>query len=129
MAVRVVTMTLRACGTLALILGLLSWLNLVTSLVGLHMLFGIAAVLVLWTLGVVQARGTGGNVGLAAGAFLAGLLLIYVGLNQRTMLPGSSHWVIQFLHLVLGLTAVGIGEMCARRYRSRINGGLPPAFV
>jgi hypothetical protein len=44
-----------------------------------------------------------------------GLFVLIVGLNQQHWLPGSSHWLIQVLHLLLGLTAVGIGEASGAR--------------
>jgi len=30
---------------------------------------------------------------------------------------GKYHWVIQIVHLLLGLTAIGLGHMGAARYR------------
>lgn len=116
MVVRIAVNVLRASVLLALILGILFWTGNATSLVLVHMGLGILAVLSLWTLGAAIAS-TKGGIGLAIGAFVWGLLVAALGLTQGTLLAGSTHWVIQVLHLLVGLAAIGLGEMIARRYR------------
>ncbi len=116
MVVRIAVNVLRASVLLALILGILFWTGNATSLVLVHMGLGILAVLSLWTLGAAIAS-TKGGIGLAIGAFVWGILVAALGLTQGTLLAGSTHWVIQILHLLVGLAAIGLGEMLARRYR------------
>jgi len=116
MVVRIAVNVLRASVLLALILGILFWTGNATSLVLVHMGLGILAVLSLWTLGAAIAS-TKGGIGLAIGAFVWGILVAALGLTQGTLLAGSTHWVIQVLHLLVGLAAIGLGEMMARRYR------------
>jgi len=116
MVVRIAVNVLRASVLLALILGILFWTGNATSLVLVHMGLGILAVLSLWTLGAAIAS-TKGGIGLAIGAFVWGILVAALGLTQGTLLAGSTHWVIQVLHLLVGLAAIGLGEMIARRYR------------
>lgn len=116
MVVRIAVNVLRASVLLALILGILFWTGNATSLVLVHMGLGILAVLSLWTLGAAIAS-TKGGIGLAIGAFVWGLLVAAFGLTQATLLVGSTHWLIQVLHLLVGLAAIGLGEMIARRYR------------
>ncbi len=36
---------------------------------------------------------------------------------QTRWLIGSNHWVIQVIHLLLGLSAIGLAEMIGGRYR------------
>jgi hypothetical protein len=113
---------LRACVLLALILGILLWTDVLSGgIVMVHMLLGILAVLSLWLLafGIATAP-KGKNIGLAIGAFILGLLLPIIGIGQLSWLPGSAHWVIQIIHLLLGLGAIGIGETISGRYR-RMN--------
>ncbi len=121
MLVRITVMVLRISAVLALILGILFWTQTAGGpLVPIHMLLGIIVTLSLWTLGVVIATAKGsGNVGIGAGAIVLGLLVIGLGLTQQTLLVGTSHWVIQVLHLLLGLLAIGMGEMINGRYRRR----------
>jgi hypothetical protein len=40
-----------------------------------------------------------------------------VGLGQTGWLPGDQHWVIQVLHLVVGLAAISVAEMAGGRLR------------
>jgi hypothetical protein len=35
---------------------------------------------------------------------------------------GEFHWIIQVIHLLLGLAAIGIGHMAAARYRKGAAG-------
>ncbi|GLV58788.1 hypothetical protein KDH_56180 [Dictyobacter sp. S3.2.2.5] len=120
MIVRIGIMALRICVLLALILGVLLWLNLVPGgIVMIHMLLGLLAMISLWLLafGIATAP-QGRNIGLAIGAFIIGLLLPIIGLGQLNWLSlGSAHVVIQIIHLLIGLSAIGIGEAIAGRYR------------
>lgn len=122
MLIRIPQMILRVCGGLALLLGITFWLNLPDDvLIPVHMLLGILVVLTLWILGIVTATTRGGNIGLSVGAIVWGLLVLSLGLTQtRLLVDPSVHWIIQVLHLLLGIGALGLGETTARRYR-RIN--------
>ena len=117
MLVRIMIMILRLSVLLALILGIVFWTGNALNLIPVHMGLGILVVLSLWILGFAQATAKGGNWGLAAGAFILGLIVFIFGLEQQTLLPGSAHWVIQIIHLLLGLLAIGLGEMLAARYK------------
>jgi hypothetical protein len=117
MVVRITTMILRISALLALILGMLFWAGQAESLVEAHMLLGLLVALSLWVLGVALAITQTGNWWLTGGAFvLAGAMLIF-GLIQERLLPGTLHWVIQVIHLLLGLSALGLGEIITRRYK------------
>ena len=37
--------------------------------------------------------------------------------TQDSLLPGPNHWIIQILHLLLGMAAVGMGEAIGGRMR------------
>jgi len=119
MVVRITSMVLRIAAVLALILGLLFWFNVAKGLVAIHMLLGIIVVLALWVLGGVIVSKKGG-MGLAIGAFVLGLIVFLFGMTQRSILIGNVHWLIQVIHLILGLGAIGLGEAIAGRYK-RLN--------
>jgi hypothetical protein len=119
MAVRITLMVLRVVVLLALILGLLMWFGVGGALVPVHMLLGILVVLSLWVLGGFAFTIKGG-IGLGIGAIVWGLIVLLFGLNQRTILVGDLHWLIQVIHLLLGLAAAGLGEAIAGRYK-RLN--------
>jgi hypothetical protein len=122
MAIRITGMLVRICGLLALILGILFWVNdsIEEALVNVHMLLGIIITISIWIMGIIIIRVKGGNVGLGIAAIVLGLLVIGLGLSQQSLLVNSAHWVIQVIHLLFGLAAIGIGEVISARYK-RIN--------
>lgn len=115
--VRISVTVLRISALLALILGILFWTGNAGSWAFVHMGLGLLVTLSLWVLGASQAFTEGGNWGLAAGAFVLGAILPIFGMMQGTLLPGAMHWVIQVMHLLLGLSALRLGEVIARRYK------------
>jgi hypothetical protein len=114
--VRVSLMVLRIALLATLVLGILFWTGNAEGLQLLHIVLGFLVVFSLWVLGIAQGL-QGGSFGLALATFFVGFLLALVGLFQTRWLPGSSHWVIQVIHLLLGLMAIGLGEMIGGRYR------------
>ncbi len=123
LAMRISLMVLRLCALLALVLGGIFWVNpsseesLGGGTVLIHILLGVLVVFSLFGIGAGLLMAGMRNGGLAAGAFVIGLVVLLVGLTQRNLVLNSSHWVIQVVHLLLGLLAVGYGEMCVRRSR------------
>ncbi len=116
MVVRVSLMVLRVAVLAALILGIIFWTGNAGGLQIVHIVLGFAVVLSLFVLGIAQGL-QGGSFGLALATFVVGFLLALVGLFQTRWLTGSNHWVIQVIHLILGLLAIGLGEMIGGRYR------------
>jgi hypothetical protein len=110
----VVRVLMRACAVVLLLLGVLFWTGNATGLVPLHQFIGFVLVLALWTQAGLAFR-TGANRGLVALAAVWGLVVPVLGLAQTSLLPGSAHWVIRVLHLLVGLVAVGLGEALATR--------------
>ena len=108
-----IQMGIRALGVIQLVLGILFWTGNALGLVDLHQLIGILLVLALWT----QAGVPGG---LVAGAAVYGLIVPIVGLTQRELFPGSAHWVIQVIHLLLGIGLIGLAENLATRAKARL---------
>ena len=118
MVFRIASIVLRLGGALAVILGILFWSGNALNLIPIHMLLGLLVVLSLWIVGIGQAFSSGGSWSLAGGALLLGLLVIVVGMRQSSLLVGPFHWVIQVVHLLLGILAVGIGQIAAARWRN-----------
>ena len=112
---------LRIAVLAAIILGILFWTGNAQNLIPVHMLIGIIAVLSLWVIGLAQGFIKGGSFGLALATFVVGLALAIVGLYQQQWLLGSSHWIIQVIHLLLGLSAIGLGEMINGRTRRLVK--------
>jgi hypothetical protein len=105
---KVALITLLGCGGLLLALGLIIWAG-GWELVGVHKLLGYVLILSLWTICVIAAR-----VGVLAGtvAFAAawGVLVLVVGLAQEELMPGSWHWTIQVMHVVISMGAIWWGR-------------------
>ena len=120
MVVRITVMILRIAALITLILGLIFWTsNVANNLVPVHMLLGLIVTLALLILGGVMITVKGG-LGLGIAAIVLGLIVPILGLTQTQLLVGSLHWIIQVVHLLIGLMAIGMGEMIAGRYRRTV---------
>lgn len=100
---------LRISGVIVLGLGLIAWTQLVQPITTIHMLLGVVLVLTLWFIAVSALR-QGVAPSLAVVAIVWGLVVILFGLVQRSIAPADGHLVVQVLHLLFGLTAIGLGE-------------------
>lgn len=120
---KIAQMILRLAVLLALILGILFWVNpglpdANPGLKNIHMLLGIIVVIALWVVGMAQGRVKGGSFALAAGTFVIGLAVAIVGLGQIGWKnAGANPELIDTIHLLLGLIAVGFGEMIVARVK------------
>lgn len=109
----------RITGVLQIVLGLVLWTGNALGLTSLHILLGLVLVLSLWALALmVGFSGEGG--GLAGFALLWGAMVVALGLTQNRLL-GANHWLIQLLHLVVGLVAIRLGESLGNSMRKRLN--------
>jgi hypothetical protein len=114
-----IQMGIRAGWLVQLALGLSFWTGNLLGLVDLHQLLGILLVLALWTQAALAARAGVERRLVAAGA-VWGLVVVIVGLTQRDLLTGSAHWVIEVVHLLLGIGLIGLAENLATRAKSRL---------
>ncbi len=121
----VALMLVRLTGLALLVLGVLFWTGRATGLVPLHMLLGMLLVLGLWTLAIVGFGGKAGA-GRAVAALVWGLVVAGLGFSQTRLVPGSAHWTIRVLHLLVGLAAMGQAEGLAAHLR-RGRPAAPPA--
>ena len=117
MVIRIASVVLSLAGILALILGLFFWFDTGLNLVSMHMLLGLLAVGALWVIGIAQALSRGGSWMLAAAVLIVGAITAGLGMVQSSLLVGDIHWVIQIIHLALGISTIGLGHMSAARYR------------
>ena len=114
-----IQMGIRAGWLVQLALGLAFWTGNLLGLVDLHQLLGILLVLALWTQAALAHR-AGVPGGLVAAAAVWGLVVVIVGLTQRDLLTGSAHWVIEVVHLLLGIGLIGLAENLATRAKARL---------
>jgi hypothetical protein len=112
-------MLVRACFVVQLVLGGLFWTGNARGLIPLHQVVGFLLVFGVWTLAALAAR-AGVQPGLVALATVWGLIVPILGLNQDRLLVGEAHWVIEVLHLLVGVGAVGLAEQLATRIKGRL---------
>jgi uncharacterized membrane protein len=117
MVIRISSAVLSLAGLLALISGALFWTGTALNLMALHMLLGFLAVGALWVIGLAQAFAQRGSWIIAGCALIVGAVMIVIAMTQASLLPGEFHWIIQVIHLALGLLTIGVGHMAAARYR------------
>ncbi len=118
MVVTITQWVLRISALIALILGILFWTGSApNTLILVHITLGVLVTLSLWVLGFMFGRAKGGNWGLAAVALVWGLLVIGVGGSQIGQDPSTA---LKIIHLLIGLLAIGVGEMVGGRYK-RLN--------
>ena len=122
MVIRIASAVLTLAGLVALISGLLFWTGTALNLMALHMLLGFLAVGALWVIGIAQAFAPRGSWIVASCAVIVGAAMVAIGMMQSSLLVGRFHWVIQVIHLLLGLLTIGIGHMAAARYRKASAG-------
>jgi hypothetical protein len=103
-------------GVVQLILGLLFWTGDALSLIPVHMLLGTLLVLALWLLAATASQ-LGVPIGMTGGAAVLGLIVLVLGFTQTSLLPGATHWIVQVLHLLLGMLAIVSGELIGGRLR------------
>ena len=109
-------MLMRLVAATMVILALLLWSGNALNLLQVHMLLGLLLVLLLWSFAVLALR-AGVEPWLVALGVVWGLVVPALGVTQARLLPGSLHWVIQVLHLVVGLTAIGLADVLANLAR------------
>jgi hypothetical protein len=106
---------LRIAGSVALVLGLLIW-TVQLDVVSLHMLFGLLVALALLVISILAALTRPLRV-LGIIGIVYAFILPLLGLNQETLLIGNLHWVIQVVHLAVGVGALALGGVMSTRYR------------
>ncbi|HWF10974.1 MAG TPA: hypothetical protein VG297_21040 [Bryobacteraceae bacterium] len=78
----------------------------------LHMTLGGLVALALLIL-AFAALGAKVRAPVAVVAIVWAIVLVYVGMMQNRWMPGSSHWVIEAVHVLIGIGGVGLAEMLA----------------
>ena len=123
MTIAIATMQalVRLTGLALIVMGLFFWSGRALSLISVHMLIGLLFVLSLWALATLAAA-AGGSRRLALQAILWGVLVLLLGLMQDRLFVGDGHWVIQVLHLLVGIGALRQGEKLV----ADVKGGLLP---
>lgn len=110
--------TVRLSGLLALLLGLGLWNGAWFGALNLHQGLGLvmsAALIWIAVLGFIRSV----TPVLTGPAALCGLALPVLGVLQGRLLPGQNHWLVEVLHLALGLGAIALAELIGSRMQAR----------
>jgi hypothetical protein len=115
---------IRITGPIQVVLGLLFWAGVALTLLPLHMAIGMGFVLALVALAVLAAlRGLHPVLVLLSLGW--GLIVPLFGMVQTRLLPGPMHWVIQAMHLAIGLIAMVVAARLVRFIRSNPRSRTP----
>ena len=119
-AVNIASLFIRFGGLTLIILGIVIWTGHGAALVNAHMILGILFVLTLWIL-----AGMGAVVGVSWATVtrtsIWGIVVAWFGMLQRDMMVGETHWIIRVIHLLIGMIAIGMGELTARAIRLKLT--------
>jgi hypothetical protein len=114
----VVQWLVRIGALVQLVLGGLFWTGNQMQLIHIHMLVGMVVVLGLLIQAVLGAFARAGWARVVL-AIVWAPFVVWLGLNQATLLQGDLHWVVQVLHLAVGLAALAQAEGLARAIQGR----------
>jgi hypothetical protein len=104
-----------------LLLGIVLWLGHGYSLLRLHMWLGFIVAFALLGIVILNLLARV-KPALPVISLLWAVALPVIGIAQLHMMPGADHWIIQVIHLVLGLGAIGLGEALGKRTLLRLPG-------
>lgn len=104
----------RLSGLILIILGIIFWTGHALGLIRVHMVVGLILAISLWALAYLGAR-AGVGAGLVTLVVLWTLVMLVFGVVQMRLMPGAAHWVIQVLHLLIGIGAIGLGDQLGTR--------------
>ena len=118
MATLVLQWIVRLGGIVQIVLGVAFWTRRALGLLPVHMLIGLLVTLAVIVLSIAAWRAKA-PVGMAVAGLVLALALPIIGMTQTQLLLGRWHWVIQVIHLLIGLGTLRMGEALANYLRRR----------
>jgi len=112
--VRIVQWITGIVGLGALVLGLMFWIAHI-DLISLHRLLGFIVAIGLLVMSLIAVSTRGMRVLGLVGVVYAFILPVF-GLTQQTLLVGDLHWLIQTIHMLLGIGALALAGIMGTRY-------------
>lgn len=125
MTARILQIIVGIAGLCALVLGLVIWIANI-DLTDIHMLFGLLVTLGLLVMSIIALTARGLRIWGMVGIVYAIIVLIF-GVSQVNMLVGHLHWLIQTLHMLVGIGAIVLTGFLGARYRTLRRGETSPA--
>ncbi|HLX57394.1 MAG TPA: hypothetical protein VKR83_10240 [Ktedonobacteraceae bacterium] len=124
MTTRIIVIIADLAGLGALLLGLIIWIANM-GLTDIHMLFGLLVTLGLLVMSIIALTARGMRLWGIVGIVYAIIVPIF-GESQSTMLVGNLHWLIQTLHLLVGIGAIVLTGLIGAHYRTLKRGEASP---
>lgn len=109
---RTARVAMRACAAVLIVLGIALWTGHNARFIPVHILVGLLFVASLWAIAIAGAARRV-PLPLTVLTVLWGFLVFWLGVHQVALLPNGAHWIVQVLHLIVGLAGVGIAERVA----------------
>jgi hypothetical protein len=106
----------RIAGLLLVLLGLGFWTGHLLNLVAAHIALGVLFVGSLAGVATIAAL-QGRLLASATPMYVLAVAVLLLGGIQTRLLPGPVHWIVQLVHLALGVGAAALAERIARRIR------------
>jgi hypothetical protein len=123
--IRIAQMFVRLAGLVLLVLGIVIWTGHGDTVIRTHAALGVFFVLSLWTVAVFGLIAHIGYV-LPARLIIWGIVIGWFGISQQHLFPGTYHWIVQVLHLAVGMIAIGLAEVVSARVK---KAGAPKTAV
>lgn len=101
-------------GVTMLILGITFWTGHAFPLIPFHMALGAVLVVSLWFMAGLAIRARISNKLEIVVTIIISIVMPILGVTQRFLLPSANHWIIQVLHLLIGMSAVALGHALGR---------------
>ncbi|MBE3558163.1 MAG: hypothetical protein IMW89_02935 [Ktedonobacteraceae bacterium] len=124
MIARILQIIVGLAGLCALVAGLFIWIAH-SGLTDIHMLFGLLVTLGLLAMSIIALTASGLRIWGTVGIVYALILPIF-GVMQSSMLTGNLHWLIQILHLLVGIGAMALTGTLGARYKALKYGETQP---
>ena len=113
-------MAARFAGLIQLGLGIIFWTGRASQLISTHITIGTLLTIALLVLSFLAFRAKI-STGMVILAVVWALGLPVWGLAQANLLPDAGHWIIQVLHLLCGIGAIGLAEMLGAQLHKKIT--------
>jgi hypothetical protein len=111
-AANVSLLLIRILAAIEIILGIIIWFGAADAFIPVHIVGGVILVFSLWSLAIASAR-LGVKLRFVVFTMLWGLMVAILGLIQDQLVPDQGHWIIQVVHLLVGLSLIGLAQRLA----------------
>ncbi len=113
-SVTVLRWIIRLVFIVSLILGIMLWTGNGVGYLRLHMWLGFIITFALLLLAIIGFVARMRPV-LPLIALIWAVLLPVLGIAQLHIAPGPNHWIVQVLHVIIGIGAIGLAEVLGKR--------------